>query len=244
MSVTRRALGLVSLVILFLIGGGELAHRLILLHAPVSWVRSCSPYFEFFAVKSVWTGALLAFLPLSILLLWLLDLRPRNLLVLTSEAGQALKIREEAINQYIHDDLMALPFVRHARIASRAVSGALAVKMRVWVVSAGPLDGLQNRILDRITSAARVGLGISQVADIDLRFEAVRLTRAEAKKRASEGKADRRTDASTPSTDPSSPDEAGSPSFAPPGTENRTLEGRPEGSPPSQPGETPIGRRE
>jgi len=226
MSAMRRALTLACPVILFAVASVQLT-RQILAHYPetvrlcgrIDWYIHLLPW-----VSAAAAWALAMFLPVAAFALWVERLFSKKLLVLMSEGGHPLKIREVAINQYIHDDVMALPFVRQARVASRAVSGALALKVRVWVVSAGPLDGLQNRMLDRITSAARVGLGISRVADIDLRFESVRLTRAEAKKRVSEGKADRQTEAFTPSTDPSSADEAGAPSFAPPGTENRTLE--------------------
>ena len=227
MSAIRRTLTLACPVILFAVASVQLA-RQILAHYPDTAVLCARIKFHYNALPWVSASAawvLAMFLPVAVFALWVERLFSKKLLVLMSEGGHPLKIREVAINQYIHDDVMALPFVRQARVASRAVSGALALKVRVWVISAGPLDGLQNRMLDRITSAARVGLGISQVADIDLRFEAVRLTRAEAKKRASEGKADRQTDASTPSTDPSRPDEAGLPSFAPPETENRTLQG-------------------
>ena len=227
MSAIRRTLTLACPVILFVVASVQLT-RQILAHYPetvrlcgrIDWYIHLLPWVS---ASAAW--ALAMFLPVATFALWVERLFSRNLLVLMSEGGHPLKIREVAINQYIHDDIMALPFVRHARVASRAVSGALALKVRVWVISAGPLDGLQNRMLDRITSAARLGLGISRVADIDLRFESVRLTRAEAKKRASEGKADWQTDASTPSTEPFSPDAAGAPSFALPETENRSLEG-------------------
>ena len=224
MSTIRKVLTLACPIILFAVGGAQLT-RQILLHyqetaplcARMDWHYSALPWIS---VCALW--ALLVFLPVAVFALWVENLFSRKLLVLMSEGGHPLKIREAAINQYLHDDVMALPFVRQARVTSRAVSGALALQARVWVISAGPLDGLQSRMLSRITSAAQTGLGISRVADIDLRFEAVRLTRAEAKKRTTEGRMDTRPNAPVSQGGPDAFSQAGSHDFAPPESGNGT----------------------
>jgi hypothetical protein len=220
MSLMRKMLAMACPVVLFGMGAVQLT-RQILLHYPstvhlcgrIDWYLDLLPWIS---VCAAW--ALVMFLPLAVFFLWVESLSSKNLLVLTSEGGHPLKIRERAINQYIHDDIMTLPFVRSAQIVSRAASGALVLKVRVWVTSVGPLDGLQQRMLDRLNGAACKGLGISRVADIDLRFEAVRMTRAEAKKRAAEGKRE-----AGPDLLPGPNESAASP-FASPESENKTDE--------------------
>ena len=135
MSAIRRTLTLACPVILFAVASVQLA-RQILAHYPDTAVLCARIKFHYNALPWVSASAawvLAMFLPVAVFALWVERLFSKKLLVLMSEGGHPLKIREVAINQYIHDDVMALPFVRQARVASRAVSGALALKVRVWV---------------------------------------------------------------------------------------------------------------
>jgi hypothetical protein len=133
---------------------------------------------------------LVAILPLSLwaMHLWNLFTGSSRVLSLKSTSGNPLKIKEAAINRFIHDDLLLLPFVKNVRIDSRAPSGAVAIDACVWITSAGPLDNLQIQLLDRIREALQTGLGISQVSGIDLKFESVQLTKTQVKNRAAVAK--------------------------------------------------------
>jgi hypothetical protein len=129
--------------------------------------------------------ALVAFMPLCLLAihLWNVSRGKSRTLTLKSASGNPLNIREAAINRFLHDDLLLLPFVKSVKIASRAPGGSVSVEACVWITSAGPLDNLQIQLLDRIRGALQTGLGISQVSAIDLQFESVQLTRAQIKNR-------------------------------------------------------------
>lgn len=183
MSGVYRFISLCGGVLLFLVGAGNLALALAERYGGGrwSWPREFLALTPPLAETAWW--ALLAAVPLSLLLLRLEHAFSRDMLVLKGEAGQDLKIREEAVSRYLREDLLLLPFVRTVKVQTRGTGGVLSVKAQVWVTSAGPLDHLQERILQRLRGAATAGLGIAGVADIDLRFESVQLSRAERKHR-------------------------------------------------------------
>lgn len=164
-------------ILLFLIG----AYRLFETVAPMQWrqalYQNCIYYTDNnsgFSQISAWGWTLLlVLLPILALLLYLQRLCTSNMLILKTDSGQPLKIRETAVNRYLHDRLLAMPYIKSARVHSSAKSGSLALKIRVWITSQRPLNNIQELILSKITEDARKGFGISRILPPDLQFEAV-----------------------------------------------------------------------
>lgn len=115
-----------------------------------------------------------------------------RMLELKTDTNQPLKIREAAINQYVHDDLNRLPFVKTAEVQAKAVSGTLVIQARIWITSTDPLENVQKTVLARVYEACEGGLGITRIGDVDLYFESVRMTRKQARDRKRAAEAYRR----------------------------------------------------
>lgn len=164
-------------ILLFLIG----AYRLFEAVAPMQWrqalYQNCMYYTDnksAFSQVSAWGWTLLlVLLPILALLLYLQRLCTSNMLVLKTDSGQPLKIRETAVNRYLHDRLLAMPYIKSARVRSTAKGGSLALKIRVWITSQQALNNIQELILGKVMEDARKGFGISRILPPDLQFEAV-----------------------------------------------------------------------
>lgn len=216
MSGLRRSLHLLCPVLLFLIG---LSHLLYYATGWWTWIwaekipvaihhwmdrqMDSVPWYSWIAW---WT--LLMVIPLALLVLRMRA--ASRLLVLRTDSTQPLKIRQEAVNRYIHDRLLALPFVRRARVASHARGGGLALRVRVWVASRKPLSNLQETVLHRITEDARRGFGISKIHTPDVHFESVQTAKGEGPE---------------PEAEPAEPAETFAPLETRPATETPKVEG-------------------
>lgn len=189
MSAMRRVLTVTSAALLFCIGlvqtlrwAGRPALRE-WIEAHVALVAPAEGYRDSWFLIDPMHGwwYLLMVLPLCILALWIRDLFANRVLSLATEAGHPLKIRESAVNRYLHDCLSALPFIRGARIGSRSVGGTLVTRVRVWVAATDKLDNLQEVILRQVAEDARRGLGLTKVQEPEVLVESVRARRRKAK---------------------------------------------------------------
>ncbi|NQU42884.1 hypothetical protein HQ520_06330 [bacterium] len=177
MNAIRRLLIFLTLLGLFVLGIIEVTRELLRIVGPTAWVSWIDARLAFFDDPYFW-GVKVAFMvivPLLVVLVWLRQRGRNRVLSLVTESEQLLKISRTAVQDFIHDDLIMLSYVRDARVAAGSRRGTLVVQARVRIINDGPLDNLQARILDRIRSSARDGLGVRQIGEIDLKFESVRL---------------------------------------------------------------------
>jgi hypothetical protein len=150
------------------------------------WAREQLEFVMPFYVWDILLWSLAALLPMFALVAWLRQHSRRDYLVLRGESGQSLKIRSQAIADYIRDELMRLPFVRKILIEADSARGALAVTIHAWIETNGQFRNMQDVMQARAQAAAETGLGIARVADIEINFESVRLIKTSRKQLALE----------------------------------------------------------
>ena len=174
MSSLQRFLALLCPVILFLMGLANVIYEF----ASKSWHDWINKQLELFPDKAITAWwLLLMVIPLCIFFLWIDRLFHSSLLMLKTDSGQPLKIRESAVSRYIHDRLLTLPFIRKAQVRAVARGGALVLKVRVWVACRKPLDNIQDQVLNHLTENARQGFGVSKILPPELYFESVQVSK-------------------------------------------------------------------
>ena len=126
MSPILRLLQILCPVLLLLLGLAHLVKQLVFRIGPAPWRQSLIEWME-------------AVPPISIAALWslgiavpvfLVILSWRKFLILKTEAGHPLKIRESAVSRYLHDRLIRRPFVKAVRVSACVKRGGLAITAR------------------------------------------------------------------------------------------------------------------
>jgi hypothetical protein len=149
----------------------QVLHRV----GPQSWLVWAERQMDLIPPISLWAGwALVMVAPFFLLLLTLQQRSSRRLLVLKTGSGRSLKIREGAVNRYVHDRLVRQPFIKSVRVRSCARGGALAVRARIWIASEERLDNLEEKVRTQIVEDCLRGFGVEQVREPDLQFESVK----------------------------------------------------------------------
>ncbi len=133
-------------------------------------------YFSrYLAPQNVWVVWVVAmFAPMALLCLTIKNALHKDILVLDTESGPALKIHQSAVASFLHDRLMQLPFIRHAKIEARSNHGTLNLRVRIGVRTTDQLDNLQGQVLKKILDDVRQSFGVSDVAEPDIQFDSLR----------------------------------------------------------------------
>jgi len=174
-------LGLICPTLLFCIGAVQTARWILLKYGSEIWVSRLENQIIFWpdlSVRAWWL--LLLVLPPCVLILWLSQFHGGKILRIKTEAGHPLKIRQKAVNRYIHDCLIALPCVNDVRVQARTSGGSVATDLQVWVVATDKVDNLQELILKQVVQDLKTGFGATKVLEPDVLVEAVKVRKSKA----------------------------------------------------------------
>lgn len=186
MTVIQRLIAFLCPLALFLVGGVKLARILLQRFGPESWRLWLETQFQAVPPISVYAGwALLFLLPLFLFLFTLQRWRAgrRKVLSLKTEGEQPIKILDQAVNRYVQDDLLLLPYLRKARVASSVSNGELSITAYVQLLIDGDMEDVEPRLRQRIGDNLRKGLGITHLKKVDVIIESVQIRKNEAKRR-------------------------------------------------------------
>jgi hypothetical protein len=174
-------LGLVCPTLLFCIGAVQTVRWILLKYGFTLWsdrleyqITLCPDS----TVRAWWL--LLLVLPPCVLILWLSQFYGGKILRLKTEAGHPLRIRQKAVNRYIHDCLISLPCVNDVRVQTRSSGGTLAVDLQVWVAATDKLDNLQEQILKQVVRDVKTGFGATKVLEPVVLVESVKAGKGKA----------------------------------------------------------------
>ncbi|MBN1867826.1 hypothetical protein JW916_11085 [Candidatus Sumerlaeota bacterium] len=167
-SVLLRVLRALCPILLLLIAAVKIGQR-VKYRAWQTWFESKADFLPPWTFTAFWIA-----LAVIVVLMAILSIRKSlsgNLLVLKTNSGFPLKIREGAISRFVHDRLESLPFIRNSRISARSAGGALEVQGRVWVSCCEKIDDLHNQVCQRIVDDTKRALGITKVMTPKIVFE-------------------------------------------------------------------------